>query len=73
MKIDTVVMTHLDIYLLVQGKRKYIRTEKKPNMSAENLQIKSDEIPFLDIVVLIKRLTLIDLFDLSVEDLVANR
>jgi len=38
MKIDTVVMTHLDIYLLVQGKRTYIRTkEKKPNMSTENL------------------------------------
>lgn len=42
-------------------------------MSAWNFIDYNEEVPFFDIVVLIKRLTLVDLFNLSVEDLVANR
>ncbi len=34
-KIVTVVMTHQDIYLVVQGKKKYIKMDKNENVSTK--------------------------------------
>jgi len=63
--IDAVMMAHFN--LIVQGER-----ERKMYMKKEKLiQIKF--IPFFNIEDLIKRLTLFGLFNLSIEDLVANR
>ena len=72
-------MTYDDIYRLVQGERrqkfsKEIKVEKEKNAKIEKKKKKKKKkIPFFERDVLTNRLTLICLFSLSVEDLVANR
>ena len=79
MTIDIVLMmTYSDIDLLGQGKKENIlkeRQKKNPIVFTlkKTRRLKYIKVPFFVILLLIKRLTLIDLFNLSVEDLVVDR